>query len=67
MSRHDALALSDHQTRAIKRAAAALPLVARSEFLQHVAAQLAGRPSDAAVQIAINLVLDRAAAVRVIE
>ena len=65
MSRRDALALTDYQLRAIQRAAAALPPATRSEFLQHVAAQLSGQPSDDAVQIAINLVLDRAAAVRV--
>jgi len=65
MSRRDALALTDYQLYAIERAAAALPPAARSEFLAQVAAQLSGQPSDDAVQIAINLVLDRAAAVRV--
>jgi hypothetical protein len=66
-SRRDALALTDYQLYAIQRAAAALPYAVRSDFLQHVAAQLSGQPSDAAVQIAINLVLDRAAAVRLVE
>jgi len=32
-----------------------------------VSAQLSGQPSDAAVQAAINVVLDRAAAARVVE
>ena len=66
MSRRDALALTDYQLYAIERAAAALPPAARSDFLQQVARHLSGRPSDVAVQIAINLVLDRAAAVRVV-
>ena len=67
MSRRDALALTDFQLHAIERAAAALPHADRSDFLAHVAAQLSGQPSDDAVQIAINLVLDRAAALRVSE
>jgi hypothetical protein len=67
MSRRDALALTDYQLYAIERAAAALPYAARSEFLAQVAAQLSGKPSDDAVQIAINLVMDRAAALRMIE
>ena len=66
MSRHDAVALTDRQLVAVQHAAAALPYAARSEFLAQVAAQLSGKPSDDAVQIAINLVLDRAAAVRVV-
>ena len=52
MSRRDALALTDGQLHAIERAAAALPPAARSDFL---------------VQVAINVVLDRAAAVRLVE
>jgi hypothetical protein len=67
MSRHDPLALTDTQLYAIQRAAAALPPATRSEFLEQVARQLSGRPSDAAVQVAINVVLDRAAAVRLVE
>jgi hypothetical protein len=63
----DALALTDYQLYAIERAAAALPVADRGEFLQQVARQLCGQPSDLAVQAAINLVLDRAAAVRVVE
>jgi hypothetical protein len=62
----DALALTDYQLYAIERAAAALPYAGRSEFLAQVAKQLSGKPSDAAVMAAINLVLDRAAAVRVV-
>jgi hypothetical protein len=65
MSRRDALALTNTQVYAIERAAAALPHAARSDFLMQVSAQLSGQPSDAAVQVAINVVLDRAAAVRV--
>ena len=65
--RHDALALTDYQLRAVQRAAAALPYADRGEFLQQVARQLCGQPSDVAVMAAINLVLDRAAAVRAIE
>ena len=64
MSRRDALALTDGQLHAIERAAAALPLAARGEFLQHVA-RLSGRPSDAAVQIAVNLAFDAANLVRI--
>jgi hypothetical protein len=63
--RHDALALTDYQLRAVQHAAAALPVAARSEFLVQIARHLSGEPSDLAVQAAINLVLDRAAAVRV--
>jgi hypothetical protein len=66
-ARHDALALTDYQLRAIQRAAAALPPATRGDFLAHVAAQLSGQPSDDAVQAAINVVLDRAAALRMIE
>jgi len=55
MSRRDALALTDGQLHAIERAAAALPPAARSDFLVQVARHLSGRPSDAAVQIAVNL------------
>jgi len=67
MSRRDALALTDGQLHAIERAAAALQPAARSEFLVQVARHLSGQPSDAAVQVAINVVLDRAAAVRLVE
>ena len=67
MSRRDALALTDGQLHAIERAAAALPPAARSDFLVQVARQLSGRPSDAAEQVANNVVLDRAAAVRLVE
>ena len=67
MSRRDALALTEGQLHAIERAAAALPPAARSDFLVQVALQLSGQPSDAAVQVAINVVLDRAAALRVVE
>ena len=56
------------------RSTATPPLVALRtggaiQFQAHPlrAAQLSGQPSDDAVQIAINLVLDRAAALRVIE
>jgi len=65
MSRRDNLALTDGQLHAIERAAAALPLAARGEFLQHVARHLSGRPSDAAVQIAVNLAFDAANLVRI--
>jgi hypothetical protein len=61
------LALTDIQLHAIERAATALPPAARNEFLMHVALHLSGRPSDVAVQIAINLAFDAAAAVRVAE
>jgi hypothetical protein len=67
MARHTALALTDRQLHIIQHAAAAMPPAARSEFLVRVAAQLCGQPSDAAVMQAINVVLDRAAAVRVVE
>ena len=66
MSRRDALALTDYQLYAIERAAAALPYAARSDFLMQVALQLSAQPTDVAVMAAINLVLDRAAAVRVV-
>jgi hypothetical protein len=51
------LSLTDHQLRAIKRAATRVPVKARDEFLQAVARQLAGEPSDAAVQAAIDVQL----------
>ena len=52
MSRRDALALTEGQLHAIERAAAALPPDGRGDFL---------------VQVAINVVLDRAAAAHVVE
>ena len=66
MNRRDALALTEGQLHAIERAAAALPPAERSEFLAQVARHLSGQPSDAAVQIAVNLAFDAAAAVRVV-
>ena len=65
MSRRDALALTDYQLYAIERAAAALPPAERSEFLAQVARHLSGQPSDAAVQIAVNLAFDAANLVRI--
>ena len=63
----DPLALTDVQMRTMQRAAASLPVAVRTEFLEQVARHLSGRPSDAAVQIAVNLAFDAAAAVRVVE
>jgi len=65
MSRRDNLALTDGQLHAIERAAAALPPAERSEFLAQVARHLSGQPSDAAVQIAVNLAFDAANLVRI--
>jgi hypothetical protein len=55
------IAFSDRQMQLIQRAAASLPVTARKEFLQQVSARLTPKPSDAAVAIAVNLVLDSAA------
>jgi hypothetical protein len=53
------LSLSDQQMRMIRAAAAALPVSARDEFLQRVAAHLADAPSDTAITQALNITLDR--------
>ena len=53
------LALSDSQMSLIKRAARALPVNTRAQFLQDVASRLADTPADAAVMQAINIVFDR--------
>jgi len=55
-----ALALSDYQLLMVKRAAAALPARMRDGFLRGLAERLIGQPSDAAVNAAINVLLDRA-------
>jgi hypothetical protein len=52
------LALSDRQLELVTRAARALPLMRRDQFLQDVAARLTGEPSDAAVMQAINVTFD---------
>jgi hypothetical protein len=57
MRRKDALALSDAQLAMVQRAAASLPLSARSGFLHDLAARLSGQPSNDAVAIAIGLAL----------
>jgi len=53
------LALSDHQMSLVRRAAAALRVNARDEFLRSVARRLVGEPSDAAITQPINVTLDR--------
>jgi hypothetical protein len=52
------LAFSDHQMDMLHRAAAALPVNHRGEFLSRVAKRLAPEPSDYAVARVINVVLD---------
>jgi len=56
-----ALALSDDQMRRVERAARGLKVEARDGFLKTVADHLNGNPSDAAVNSAINIALDRLA------
>jgi hypothetical protein len=54
-----ALALTDQQMRLVERAARSLPVAQRDQYLQAVAAQLAGTPADPAVEEAVNVALDR--------
>lgn len=56
-----ALALSHDQMRRVERAARGLAVEARDNFLRTVADHLNGNPSDAAVNSAINIGLDRLA------
>ena len=56
-----ALALSDDQMRRVERAARGLAVEARDGFLKTVADHLSGDPSDAAVNAAVNIALDRLA------
>ncbi len=51
-------AFSDHQMAILRRAAKALPPDRRDDFLSRVAKRLAPQPSDAAVALVINKVLD---------
>jgi hypothetical protein len=53
------LRLTDRQLALVERAARGLPIEARDGFLKTVAAHLNGDPSDAAVNSAINIALDR--------
>jgi hypothetical protein len=55
----DAIALTDFQLGLVRRAAAALPVEQRADYLQGVAVLLAGQPTNDAVMAAINAVLDR--------
>jgi hypothetical protein len=52
------LALTDRQMRLVRHAAQAVPVQRRAEFLQRLAAHLTSRPTDAAVQAALNAQLD---------
>jgi hypothetical protein len=54
-----AVAFTDFQLRLVERAARSLPIEARDAFLKSVADRLSGDPSDAAVNSAINVALDR--------
>ena len=53
-------ALSDTQLQLVDRVARSLPAGQRENFLQAVAARLAGTPADHAVEEAVNVALDRA-------
>jgi hypothetical protein len=53
------LSITDNQLRLIRNAAASLPVDARDNFLQTVAAHLADQPSDHAVQAAVQAALGR--------
>lgn len=52
------LGLTDHQLALVRRAAKAIPVVRRDDFLVAVARRLAPEPSDAAVEAAVNRQLD---------
>jgi hypothetical protein len=51
--------LTDFQMRLVERAARGLGVEVRDNFLKTVADHLNGDPSDAAVNAAINIALDR--------
>ena len=53
------LSLSDRQLHLLQNAARAVPSASREMFLADVAKHLTPEPSDAAVQSAINAMLDR--------
>jgi hypothetical protein len=55
--KREALALTDSQLAELRRAAASLPPVRRSEFLEEVSFRLSGEPSDVAVSSTIASVL----------
>jgi hypothetical protein len=53
------LSLSDRQLKLVQQHGAALPTAMRDRYLREVADHLCGTPSDTAVEVAINLALDR--------
>jgi hypothetical protein len=53
------LSLSDHQMLMVRHAAGSLRPDLRDGFLQGVSRLLADRPTDHAVQAAVNIALDR--------
>ena len=53
------LALSDRQLKLVPTYAAGLPVPMRDRYLREIADRLFAEPSDAAVEQAINLALDR--------
>jgi hypothetical protein len=48
------LSLTDHQMSLVRRAASALPISERDEFLRGVAHRLGGEPTDDAISAAID-------------
>jgi hypothetical protein len=54
-----AVAFTDFQLRLVERAARGLAVEARDGFLKTVADHLNGDPTDAAVNAAVNIALDR--------
>ena len=59
MTRAQAVSLSDRQLRLVQQHAAGLPVQLRDRYLREIADRLCAKPSDAAVEVAINLALDR--------
>jgi hypothetical protein len=55
------IGLSDRALAVVQRHAAALPVSQRDTFLRDVVDRLADAPSDDAVAVAVNIVLDRRA------
>jgi hypothetical protein len=61
MSPTQPIGLSDRAMSLVQRHAEALPIEEREKFLEDLAKRLAPEPSDFAVSVALNLVLDRRA------
>jgi hypothetical protein len=58
MTRAHCLSLSDYQLKFVMSHAAGLPMTLRDKYLQRIADQLRGEPSDSALAEAVNRALN---------